>query len=67
MSQRYAVEMDSSNKFFEGLDQLTGSKRVSDLVRYEIFNSVDEEGKENSLRQWFALDEDFLNIAWNHK
>lgn len=60
MTKRYVAEMESSNKFFEGLEELTGNDSIADLVRFEIFNATDEEGKENSLRQWFSIDSEFM-------
>jgi hypothetical protein len=57
---KFAEEIALTNKFLQGVDKLTGHDEVSNLIRTEIFNALDQNGQKQAVSQWMSIDESFL-------
>jgi hypothetical protein len=57
---KFAEEIALTNKFLQGIDKLTGHDEVSNLIRTEIFNALDQNGQKQAVSQWMSIDESFL-------
>ena len=56
----FAQEIALTNKFLQGIDKLTGHDEVSNLIRKEIFDALDQNGQKQAVSQWMSIDESFL-------
>ena len=57
---KFAEEIALTNKFLQGVDKLTGHDEVSNLIRKEIFDALDQNGQKQAVSQWMSIDESFL-------
>lgn len=57
---KFAEEIALTNKFLQGIDKLTGHDEVSNLIRKEIFDALDQNGQKQTVSQWMSIDESFL-------
>jgi len=60
LETEFAQEIALTNKFLQGIDKLTGHDEVSNLIRKEIFDALDQNGQKQAVSQWMSIDESFL-------
>ena len=60
LGTKFAEEIALTNKFLQGIDKLTGHDEVSNLIRKEIFDALDQNGQKQAVSQWMSIDQSFL-------